>query len=415
MKSTFTIRGRLLLIGLSLIGFSALAQQPTNKQINYEIRPYQFYYNGTNDTNSDGEVTYEMDIANGSGNWYNDICWTWACASTPCTWVNSDPNGFLLWGSDWAWNTTFDFHLTGWEDDDGQNCTYSAGDDDFYDDDASFTNAGPAPISQNAARWPSAWYSNDNDNTNGWLFPYSNDWDIMLQTAWRYTHGDNCGDPLQFGVINANSTVYHFNSTNQDMAADHSQGTVLTYTNTIDNSSEDVFYEFTINDQVDVTISTEHNLTDFDTYLRLYDSGCVTQLDYNDDIGGGVYQSRINTQLLPGTYKVVVEGYNANEGNFYLEIITGPALVGITEYEEANFAVYPNPANDQFTLDLTELELEAQRMELVNPLGQVVLQESLANRQNDKVQLNVQTLPAGTYVLQLYANDQLYNKMVVVQ
>jgi RHS repeat-associated protein len=90
-------------------------------------------------------------------------------------------------------------------------------------------------------------------------------------------------------------------------------------------ASDDIWYQFTVSSNVQVTLSTCGS--GFDTYLHLLNSSS-TEIAYNDDdgavhCGGYYYESYIQITLTPGTYYVVAEGYNTATGNIILNLNTG--------------------------------------------------------------------------------------------
>ena len=88
--------------------------------------------------------------------------------------------------------------------------------------------------------------------------------------------------------------------------------------NTTANSGNDVTYQFTIEDSPKlVAISTDNpNLTNFDTYLYLFDESEALLAENNNF--GGSERSRFDAFLCPGTYTVVVEGVGGETGDFIL-------------------------------------------------------------------------------------------------
>ena len=90
----------------------------------------------------------------------------------------------------------------------------------------------------------------------------------------------------------------------------------------------DVFYQFTLTQPTQVTLST--CASDFDTVLLLYNqTDLQNPVDLNDDAGEPgcrTTASRIARTLPAGRYLVVVDGYNAScVGNVQLGVTTAPA------------------------------------------------------------------------------------------
>src|SRR5690606_18198355 len=107
------------------------------------------------------------------------------------------------------------------------------------------------------------------------------------KTVWRYTNGNSCGNALNFGTLVSGVAKSHINS-NRAAPAGATVGT-MGYSNNLGNTANDVYYQFTITSPSTVVISTGNAGSNYDTYLRLYNStACGTQVAFDDDGGGGV-------------------------------------------------------------------------------------------------------------------------------
>ncbi len=94
-------------------------------------------------------------------------------------------------------------------------------------------------------------------------------------------------------------------------------GTTADNTDTYGNSAPDEWYQFTTGGGQDVTVSLCGSA--FDTYLRILDASCTTELYSNDDACG--LQSEIIVYAMPaGTYNACVEGYGSHSGDFLVNI-----------------------------------------------------------------------------------------------
>ncbi len=400
------------------VSFAANAQI-INKNINFEIRLHELYYDGQNDgTGSNpGEVNVSIDISDPGGNWYNDICFDFSCPSVPYTYVNNDPNWFYLWGTGWSWNSEFNMNFTGWEDDNGETCNYNSTgsnpDDDYYNSLASFSGGGLASISQNAARWSSAWYSNDNSATGGWLLPNSNVWDIRLKTAWRYSSGDVCSDPLELGTLVNNQQYIHYNNTSRDIEGEHSGSAPLTYTNTADNPSADVYYRFELSTRMEVDINTiSSQFTGYDTYLRLLNNNCGSVIAVNDD-AGGTTQSQIIETLDPGIYLIQVEGYSGEEGTLRLNVKGTAVVSSLSSAIGAELVkIYPNPAKDVLHIDFLDQIDEDVTVKIYNLVGEAVY-TSLHNQLNP-LSISLNGIAPGNYIVELITDkEKMRNKIII--
>lgn len=221
----------------------------------------------------------------------------------------------------------FGLFVRGWEDDsfsDEDRYTYDDGDDMYYQGTA-IINGGCVPCAGPPAEWNT---DPANVGGSGWvgstLVPQSSLWDFKYQIIWRYMNGDNFNQPLLLGDLVAAGERFDVNSNNQ---LDSPSGGLTNYSNQYSGSpSADVYYSFSLSDAREVTLSTDHAETVFDTHLFLLDADGNLLAD-NDDVASGNLQSTIVEQLCPGQYYVVVEGFDAvSEGVFRLTAEAGGFL-----------------------------------------------------------------------------------------
>jgi|GEM_PF-4769688 len=196
-----------------------------------------------------------------------------------------------------------------------------------------------------------------NVSVAGGLGPNS---DFSLRSIWRYSNGDNFDSALDFGTVNSNEES-HVNTNRQAPSGiPSSKG----YTNHAGGSVSDVIYKFTVpaGNPRAVTISTDHPETNYDSFLRLYDSN-ETQITSNDD-GGSNLTSKIDRVLAPGDYYVLVEGVGSSpRGNFRLSIdanvisltagsINSPSPAGYCYGDEISSITNDVAASLNFTSDV---------------------------------------------------------------
>lgn len=68
---------------------------------------------------------------------------------------------------------------------------------------------------------------------------------------------------------------------------------------------------------------------------------------------------------------------------------------------EKNFAVYPNPASDVITIDAIGTIDNAVAIELFDLMGKRLMVQNASPLENDQIQLNVESLNAGIYLLKI--------------
>ena len=157
--------------------------------------------------------------------------------------------------------------------------------------------------------------------TNGF-----NDWCwVETKKNWRYTNGVSAFDPLIFGVVD-NETKIHYNSTKGGTLGNGtSYGNLWSAGNLGFQPATDVTYGFQLTETKHVTISTDFAETNFDTYIHLLNTfdnynGTFIYNVGNNNVDGNNNKSRIEKDLGPGYYYVIVEGNNSANGLFKLSV-----------------------------------------------------------------------------------------------
>lgn len=310
--------------------------QITNGEINYELRIDQWRQTCDNDgfTNDDNEVRVGLTSdanTGGSATWTsggngatctgNNYVRRWQ-ADAPSTVTNTNTLMYFCLNRTNTQNL-FRINYSSWEEDGSPDCSESG--------DACVSAGAYDYTFKSAAKTPSQWWSYTGVLNGG--FMTGNSGDFFAKTVWRYTNGISCANPLIFGTLSSGATVTHTNSNRSAPAG--ATAANMGYSNSTGNTANDVFYQFTITTPSSVTISTDNGGTNFDTYLRLYDGSCGSQLAFNDDGGSGV-TSAITMDLCSGTYIINVEGFGANNGEFELSVVAtnklanGGNIAGIT-------------------------------------------------------------------------------------
>ncbi len=178
----------------------------------------------------------------------------------------------------------------------------------------------------------------------------------------------------------------------------------------------DIWFFFTAPAGGAVQIETIDIGANDDTQVAVYSSsdgtcaGDTLTVGCNDDISGTDYMSLLElTGLTPGdTYFVQVDGWQGTAGEFDIEITTLP--VGITEYVEGDFTIYPNPSEGLFTIE-GEVNIEA--VVVRNVLGAVVarLESNFSNR----VELDLTALDNGLYFVEIMVDDVISVQRLIKQ
>lgn len=147
---------------------------------------------------------------------------------------------------------------------------------------------------------------------------------------------------------------------------------------------------------------------------------------WNFDATGNVIQQKGCTVNLSGanftaqTTPYIFRFYAWNgenvAGTFRLDtvIINGLASLGagianVTQDLNSSINIYPNPSNDG-VIYLDTKKIDYSKIEVVNILGSVIATENKEATVNEKVKLDLNTLPAGTYFVRITSGSKVYTE-----
>jgi hypothetical protein len=311
----------LLFLCLVLSPF-ALSAQITNAQVNYELYVDQWQQTCdndgfssddnevkvglTSDANTGGTATWTSG-GNGASCGGNNYVRRWQ-ADAPSTVTNNNTRLYRCINRTNAANT-FVINHESWEEDGSADCSRSG--------DACQSSGTWTVTFKSAAKTPNRFWSYGGAADVA-SFVTGQSGNFSAKTVWRYTNGTSCGNALNFGTLASGTTYSHVNS---NRTAPTGSSADLGYSNTLGNTANDVYYQFVLSSPATVTISTDNAGSNYDTYLRLYNSNaCGTQIAADDDSGSGTL-SLITTDLCAGTYVILVEGFSAGSGDFNLSVV----------------------------------------------------------------------------------------------
>lgn len=98
---------------------------------------------------------------------------------------------------------------------------------------------------------------------------------------------------------------------------------------------------------------------------------------------------------------------NINISSIKIEEIIDNSIPLATE-KESNISIYPNPIEDILTISALKA---IQRLELIDQKGSVILRKTIVNE--GSLNVSLQTIPSGSYILALYGKDGITTKKVV--
>jgi hypothetical protein len=106
---------------------------------------------------------------------------------------------------------------------------------------------------------------------------------------------------------------------------------------------------------------------------------------------------------------VDVEGFNLNYMNFTLNT---SALH--SQFDDAGFGMYPNPANDEFSLVYT-CENKSVRMDILNLQGSIVLTDHFTDRVHISNNYMVGNLQKGIFLVRIIDGGKLLTRKLVIK
>lgn len=117
-----------------------------------------------------------------------------------------------------------------------------------------------------------------------------------------------------------------------------------------------------------------------------------------------------------GPILIKLEFTSGGGNNFYLDNLRfSSSNIGIEEQQlEGQFSLYPNPADDRFTLELLNPLKRDASVKIMDLRGQVI-QEAKLQSGEMKLDLNAGSLSSGVYLLQLQSGNQQASKKLIVR
>jgi hypothetical protein len=289
-----------------------------NRNINFLYEVDNNWYGGANDPDGTCDPYFLNDfyVNSNGGSWTGWQCYGWEDCVAPCyNYSNPIAHAFF----DQPFNTSVQITAQFYESDNIDGCTPTAGDNNYWNGYATFRDGlNYLPVTYPSSDfYPGAWNANLGVGGTGWIFPQSQFATQIWKQVWRYRAGNTINDLLNFGTLAIGNTKIDVNS---NRTVTPNDGLFwYTHTSASLHSSPDVWYEFTLTETAKVTMTTTHARTNFDTYIRLYDSNNVA-IDGNDDEGDGLVSSGMTLSLCAGTYKLMVEGYQNATGVYQLTV-----------------------------------------------------------------------------------------------
>lgn len=118
----------------------------------------------------------------------------------------------------------------------------------------------------------------------------------------------------------------------------------------------------------------------------------------------------------PLTVRFYAWNSEAGTGTFSMDTVIfhgsatfGAGIASLTQDLNASLKVYPNPSNDGIVY-LDTKKINFSKIEVLNILGSTVAVENKEATVNDKIRLDLNTLPAGTYFVRVTSGSKVYTE-----
>jgi hypothetical protein len=218
---------------------------------------------------------------------------------------------------------------------------------------------------------------------------------------------------LSVGVLVGATVDYYTTATGEAVPATTVAATGTYYISQSVNGCEStqIMVDITVNAIPDApTGASEQTFAAGDTVSDLelvYTTG-ATLTWYTQTLEGDYEVIPVDTVLEEGLTYYVTQNTNGCESD-YFELTVTMEVVGIDKFTLSNLKVYPNPANNEITVSNSTA---ISQVTVTNLLGQSVISQKAAT---DTVQVNLSSLSAGTYILQVIAGNGVSTVKVVKQ
>ena len=138
----------------------------------------------------------------------------------------------------------------------------------------------------------------------------------------------------------------------------------------------------------------------------------ITQIPMSNCIEVGlITMNGAPNSEVTGTFENVQVGAGSTGNSFVAPIPSGGTL---ESQPQADFSIYPNPAVDEVTVQIHPFIGETVDLKIYNLNGQVVQQKYFPIVEHASERLNISTLDAGTYIVEIQSGGQRVSKKLVV-
>src|SRR5690606_494749 len=97
----------------------------------------------------------------------------------------------------------------------------------------------------------------------------------------------------------------------------------------------------------------------------------------------------------------------------FLGAYEGPELLSVSDYNQLEVALYPNPASDLLNIQSSYFSGNTIEIEVYDQLGQVVLPSQRLNIENNEISLSVEALSSGMYFVKIHNDSSSTSKKFI--
>lgn len=90
-------------------------------------------------------------------------------------------------------------------------------------------------------------------------------------------------------------------------------------------------------------------------------------------------------------------------------------VTSIPDFFDGKFSIYPNPANNVLNIEFTENLQEKYKIELIDLQGKTYLLEEHNFTEKSKYQLQLNIIPAGVYIVQIYNSSKKVSAKIIIK
>lgn len=126
--------------------------------------------------------------------------------------------------------------------------------------------------------------------------------------------------------------------------------------------------------------------------------------------GSGVINATytLNESIVTRTANITINA--AAVAPVLAQVIQLPSFVGVDKMQTPEISIYPNPVSEMLNVRIADF-IKANRISIYNLIGELLVEQSI---NSTHVMINVSTLPTGTYLLKIDAEDKIYSRKVVI-